>query len=71
MHLMSSSVMADKAGGGLEPLNDCQTVVCFLYNSILNEKEENNGSQIWEKAYKIDQKKETGKKCRHQTQIKH
>ena len=28
-------------GGGAEAPNNCQTVVCFLYNSVLNEKEYN------------------------------
>ena len=29
--------------GGWSPPNNCQNVVCFHYNSVLNEKE-NNGS---------------------------
>ena len=31
------------AGGAGAP-NNCQTVVCFLYNSVLNEKEKNGAT---------------------------
>ena len=42
---------SEPGGGGLEPPNNCHTVVCVLYNSVLNEKETNGTPPYYESHY--------------------